>query len=370
MRPAAAGRDLPAAVHSRVAQLVEQPAVNRRVAGSSPASGALPAGTEVPLARYSGKLARRTQTTVDAEPVRLLLVEDNPRHVELLREAFGEAGVAYAGAAPFELAVAGTLAAALDRLKGGAVDVVLLDLTLPDAQGLDPILRIRERYPDVPLIALTALGDDRLPALAVQAGAQDYLMKGKLSGELLARAIRHAVELNRLQAALRSLSFLDGLTGLYNRRGFVTLAEPHLKLAQRVKGKFLVVSADVTGLAAINGAASHDEGDRVLRDVADILKKSFRDSDLLARLEGGAFMVLAADAATDKASVITDRIAQHVSAYNGMTLRPYTLTLGVGYTAFDSGRAAPIEDLMVQAVESRRGRPRKRRSSRRQRATE
>lgn len=322
------------------------------------------------MARYSGKLARRTQTTVDAEPVRLLLVEDNPRHVELLRQSFGEAGVAYAGAAPYELAVAGTLAAAIERLARRDVDVVLLDLTLPDGTGLDPILKIRERHPDLPLIALTALGDDRLPSQAVQAGAQDYLMKGKLSGELLARTIRHAVELNRLQAALRSLSFLDGLTGLYNRRGFVTLTEPHLKLAQRVKGRFLIVSADVKSLAAVNKAAGYEAGDRLLRDVAEILKKSFRDSDLLARLEGGAFMVLAADAATDKATVIVERINQHVAAYNGMTLRPYTLTLAVGFTPFDPRTSVPVEDLMARAVEARRGTPRRRRSSQQRRAAE
>jgi hypothetical protein len=81
-------------------------------------------------------------------------------------------------------------------------------------------------------------------------------------------------------------------------------------------------------------------------------------------------MVLAADAATDKAAVILDRIAQHVAAYNGMTLRPYTLTLAVGFTSFDPRATAPIEDLMARAVDARRGTPRRRRSSRQRRAVE
>ena len=302
--------------------------------------------------------------------MRILLVEDNPRHAQLLEAALGEAGVAYAGAPPYELVTTASVAQCLERLGAGPVSVVLLDLTLPDGSGLEALLRVRERFPDVPIIVLTALGDDRLPAQAVQAGAQDYLMKGRITGDLLARTIRHAVELNRLQMALRSLSFLDGLTGLYNRRGFVTLAEPHVKLAQRVKGKFLVVSVDVAGLAEINKVAGFEEGDRVLRDVAEVLRRSFRDSDVLARLDGGAYMVLAADAATEKASVLTDRIAHHAAQYNGRTLRPFTLVLNVGFTPFDPAAGAAIEDLMARAVEARRAQPRRRRSSRRVRVDE
>lgn len=306
------------------------------------------------MARFSGTLARRILGPLDSASARLLLVEDNPRHAQLFRVALGEVGVAVAGAPPFELYHAETLAAALERLAAGGIDLVLLDLTLPDGQGLDPLIELRARFPDEPVVVFTTAGDDLLPGQALQSGAQDYLAKGRITSELLARTIRHALEINRLQGALRSLSLLDGLTGLYNRQGFVTLAEPHLKLAQRAKGKFLVFSIDVVRLAAINQAVGLDQGDRVLRDIAEMLRTCFRDSDLLARLEGGTFAVLAADAGADTTALITGRIARHVAQYNSMTLRAYTLALTVGCAPADATEGAPIETLLQRAAGARR----------------
>jgi diguanylate cyclase (GGDEF)-like protein len=307
------------------------------------------------MRRSSAKLARRTLSGLDTEPIRILLAEDNLRHAQLLRETMGEAGAAFAGAAPYELAHVRTVAEALTLLAAGGQDLVLLDLSLPDGAALDGLLRIRELHPDIPVIALVGLNDERLAAQALHAGAQDYLTKGRVGGGLLARSIRYASQLNQMQRALRSLSFVDNLTGLYNRRGFVTLADPHVKRAQRARGHFLVMSADVQGLGAINAAAGYDEGDRLLRDVADILRRTFRDSDILARLEGGAFMAFAMDAPAEKAPIITARLQQHVSGYNAQTIRGYTLALNAGLSAFDPHRGGAIEDLMARAVEQRRG---------------
>jgi diguanylate cyclase (GGDEF)-like protein len=278
----------------------------------------------------------------------------------------GEAGAAFAGAAPYQLTHVRSVGEGLDRLAGGGFDLVLLDLSLPDGTGLEGLLRVRELHPDVPIIALAGLHDEGLAAQALQAGAQDYLTKGRMTGGLLARAVRYATQLNRMQTALRSLSFMDNLTSLYNRRGFVTLAEPHVRLAQRVKGRFLVVSVDVSGLARINGAASYDAGDTVLRDVAQLLRQTFRDSDILARLEGGAFMAFAVDASEEKAAIITERLQRQVAGYNQQTIRAYTLALNVGVAAYHHVTGGAIEDLMARAVEARRGaRPPARRSSRR-----
>jgi diguanylate cyclase (GGDEF)-like protein len=293
------------------------------------------------------------------------LAEDNPRHAQLLREAMGEAGAAFAGAAPYELTYARSIAEALEQLNAGTLDLVLLDLTLPDATGLEGLLRLRELFPDVPVIALIALNNDELAGQALQAGAQDYLTKGRVSGSLLARSIRYATQLNRMQMALRSLSFVDNLTSLYNRRGFMTLADPHVRLAQRVKGRFLIVSVDVAELGAINAASSYDEGDMVLRDVAELLRRTFRDSDILARLEGGSFMAFAVEADEEKAPIILGRLQQHVGVYNQQTIRAYTLVLNVGIAAFDPQSGGAIEDLMARAVETRRATRSARRVSRR-----
>lgn len=274
----------------------------------------------------------------------------------------GEAGVAFAAAAPYELSHAARLSQGLTRLGKGGVDVVLLDLSLPKTSGLEPLQRVRERDPDVPVVALTGLNEDNLAAQALGAGAQDYLTKGKFSASLLARSIRYAVHVRRLQLGMRSLSLDDGLTGLHNRRGFLSLTEPHVKLARRTKGRFLVISADVAGLRDINHVAGYDEGNRVLRETAVLLKGTFRDCDLVARIEGSAFAVLAADAGLDRRAIITARVAEQVKRYNGMTLRLYNLVVNLGFAAFDGSTAVSIEDLLRQAVADRlasSGRPRR-----------
>jgi diguanylate cyclase (GGDEF)-like protein len=312
---------------------------------------------EVSLTRISGRLARQTLADIGTEAVRILLIEDNMRHAQLMQEVMGEVTPATSGAQPYELTHVTGLAEGLESLGTREYDVVLLDLSLPEARGLDALMRIRERHEDVPVIALMARGEDELASQSLQAGAQDFLQKGKVDGELLARAVRSALQISNLQSALRSLSFIDGLTGLYNRRGFITLGDPYIKRAARQKGQFLIVSADVSGLKQINTLTTYDEGDNVLRAVAEILKKSFRDSDLLARLEGGNFAVMAVDANLDKAPIIATRVQYNVREWNNRTIRKYELKVNLGFTEFDPSGA--IEDLMARAIEARRERRRR-----------
>jgi PleD family two-component response regulator len=215
----------------------------------------------VTLSRVSGRHARQTLADIGTEAIRILLIEDNARHAQLLQETMGDVVPAVSGSQPYQLSHVTGLAEGLEQLNENEFDIVLLDMSLPEAPGLDALVRIRERHEDIPIIALTARGRTSSPQ-ALQAGAQDFLQKGKTSGELLARAIRSAVHISNLQAALRSLSFIDGLTGLYNKRGFVTLAEPYIKRAQRQKGQFLIVSVDVSGLKQINTVASYDRETR------------------------------------------------------------------------------------------------------------
>jgi signal transduction histidine kinase len=131
--------------------------------------------------------------TVDAA-VRILLVEDNPGDARLLRYTLQEAQ-----SLRFELSHADRLSDALDRVRAEPVDVVLLDLSLPDAHGMDTVARMLEAAPAVPIIVLTGLADETVAVHAVQAGAQDYLVKGTVEGATLGRAIRYAMERKRLE---------------------------------------------------------------------------------------------------------------------------------------------------------------------------
>jgi len=131
--------------------------------------------------------------------LKILVVEDNPGDVGLIREMLSETG-----AISFLVESATRLSEALTRLKGGDIDVVLLDLGLPDSSGLDTVIRLRAAAPDVPLIILTGNSDQETGVAAVREGAQDYLIKGQISGSVMVRSIRYALERKRVEAALKS----------------------------------------------------------------------------------------------------------------------------------------------------------------------
>ena len=127
-------------------------------------------------------------------PVRILLVEDNPGDARLLRETLRDAR-----SLDFRLVHAETLKQGVEAVTGEGCDVVLLDLSLPDAHGLETVERMLAAAPTLPIIVLTGLADETIAVHAVHAGAQDYLVKGTVEGGTLARAIRYAMERKRLE---------------------------------------------------------------------------------------------------------------------------------------------------------------------------
>ncbi len=121
----------------------------------------------------------------------MLLIEDNPADARLVREVLAEVP---AGSAPFDLHWAERLQSGFAILAEKSIDVVLLDLSLPESQGLPTLARLRSQVPDMPIIVLTGLKDERTALEALQMGAQDYVDKNQIQGNLLARSIRYAIE--------------------------------------------------------------------------------------------------------------------------------------------------------------------------------
>ncbi|HEX9243166.1 MAG TPA: PAS domain S-box protein, partial [Anaeromyxobacter sp.] len=136
----------------------------------------------------------------EADRLRILLVEDNPGDVELVR-------VALAGErADATLVHVERISEAIERARAGACDVVLLDLSLPDSGGLDGMRRLGAEHPELPVVVLTSLEDDRLASKAVAEGAQDYLVKGLIDGALLVKSIRYAIERHHYAESARQLA--------------------------------------------------------------------------------------------------------------------------------------------------------------------
>ncbi|MGB9004800.1 MAG: response regulator, partial [Candidatus Aminicenantales bacterium] len=132
------------------------------------------------------------------ERLQVLLVEDNPADVELIREMLPERGNV-----SVRLESVPRLSRAVSRLKRGNIDLALLDLGLPDSQGLQTFHKLRDAAPEIPIIVLTGNGDQDTAVAAVREGAQDYFIKGEVTSSLLARAAQYAVERRRIQEALR-----------------------------------------------------------------------------------------------------------------------------------------------------------------------
>jgi signal transduction histidine kinase len=125
-------------------------------------------------------------------PIEILLVEDNAGDVRLVQEMLSETG-----AVPFSLAIANSLAATLARLRAGGIDVLLLDLGLPDSHGVNTFTSVHAETPTLPIIVLTGVCDPSIALSVVQQGAQDFLVKGQVDGNLIWRTIRYAMERQR-----------------------------------------------------------------------------------------------------------------------------------------------------------------------------
>lgn len=169
---------------------------------------------------------------------------------------------------------------------------------------------------------------------------------------------RVTTELQKLHAYVRSQALHDDLTGLRNRRGFVSVGQHELALAARRSVGGVIVSVDVDNLKQINEENGHQAGDEILIDAADLLLGAFRDDDLIARVGGDEFCVLALGDADVIRTRATEHLPESVRLLNEMPGRPARMHLNVGLATFDPAAPATIEDLMTEAdLASYAGRP-------------
>jgi diguanylate cyclase (GGDEF)-like protein len=219
----------------------------------------------------------------------VLLIEDNPGDARLIKEMLEEEP-----AAPFRLNCVDRLSRGIELLSSQKIDLLLLDLSLPDSHGLETFVEVYAHSPKVPIIVLTGNDDDALALQAVKAGAQDYLFKRKLDRELLVRSMQYSIERKRYQEELEHQANYDALTGLPNRN----LLHDRLHqavFAQRDVHPIAVVFVDLDHFKFINDSLGHTQGDKLLAIVAERLHSILRDSDTVARLGGDEFVLILND---------------------------------------------------------------------------
>ena len=261
----------------------------------------------------------------------ILVVEDNPgdaRYVqELLLMGMTE---------EIEVACVDTLDAATAHLARNPVTCVLLDLSLPDAQGLEGLEALRSVAPQVPIVVLSGLEDEATALRAVQSGAQDYLTKGRVDERLVTRAVRYAVERKRAEVELLRLALHDTLTGLPNRALFLDRLEVALARARRVDAGVAVLFVDIDRFKVVNDSLGHQAGDRLLTLVAARLSEQVEPGDTVARFGGDEFALLCTGIRAEPDAVrVAQRVAQAVSAPFTLDETEVFLTTSVGIAMSD-----------------------------------
>jgi diguanylate cyclase (GGDEF)-like protein len=453
---------------------------------------------------------------MDKKHIKVLLIEDSPGDARLIKEMLMEAD-----ASRFELEHVDKLSTGLKRLGKEGFDVLLLDLGLPDSNGIQTLEKVLTQATELPVIVLTGLADEKVGIKAVQGGAQDYLAKGPVDSNLLIRSIRYAIERKKMEKALswelgvnsaiadissallseqsflidditylvldhsrrltrsrfgfvgyidpnsgymisptmtrdiwdkcqvkdksivfkklsglwgwvldnrqplltntpsedprscgippghlpirrflsapaliggrlvglialansdrnymerdlnlitrmasfyavalhrkrieeelRTLSLRDELTGLYNRRGFFTLAQQQWKLAKRSKRGLLLIIADLDGLKKINDTFGHKGGDRALRDTANILEETYRESDVIGRIGGDEFAIVMLEDSKADTGILSSRLQDSLDVFNKKPDLLCELGISIGVARYDPESPCSIDELMSKA---------------------
>ncbi len=236
---------------------------------------------------------------------------------------------------------------ALDKIIETQYDALITDIVMPEMDGIALTKEVSKRFQSLPILVITGQPGDFSAEAAIALGAREFIYKPFSLSEFLTRFDKMMRD-HRGEEALLALSLMDEITGLYNRRRFFILAEQYIKLSLRTMKRLLLLFIDMDNLKLINDRYGHSEGDQALIDLANILKGTFRESDVIARIGGDEFVVLS-ESTDGNGEIVMSRLNENIRDYNARGSRPYTLSISVGATQFDPGDPISIDELLSKA---------------------
>jgi len=269
----------------------------------------------------------------------ILIVDDDVSLLGIFKTALLAEGYRCETAATVELA--------LELINKTPFDVMITDIKMPGLTGFELTEKAKKIRPDMPVIIMTAYIEEFSYDNAIEAGASDFIKKPFTMKELLAR-IQHV----KLQEKIRAMSVTDELTGLYNRRGFFTLAERELKIANRHKIKMFLIYVDLDNLKEINDTFGHLKGDMVLIEMAKILRGTFRQSDIIARIGGDEFSAVLIGTTEAYAETIISRLRKNIDILNEKINQGYKFSISTGIACYDPESPSSIVELLNHADKS------------------
>lgn len=347
----------------------------------------------------------KTPYMIEPSTIEILVVEDSPTQALELQFALENRG--------FIVDTASNGRAAVEKLSRHIPTIVISDIVMPEMDGYELCRHMKnsEILRDIPVILLTALSDPKEIIRGLESGADNFITKPFREDMLVARiqyilvnkALRKnsssqdgieiffAGQVHRLQAGsaqvfdllfssyeaalnhfrelqevneqlrtayeqietqaakLKELSLVDELTGLNNRRGFLTLAEHQLKIAERANSIIMLLYMDLDNFKHINDTLGHAEGDKVLVAAAEIFRATFRQSDILGRLGGDEFVVLITDENDTSEEFLKARLESRLHEFNSEMGRSYRLSISIGISVRTPNAPCSLKELMDQA---------------------
>jgi diguanylate cyclase (GGDEF)-like protein len=275
----------------------------------------------------------------------ILHVEDNLGDAHHVQSLMSQQEYSY----KYDMTQVATLKAAVDKLKEHPeYNTILLDVNLPDGNGIEHIQMFQELAPNIPIIILTQTKDDEMSRKALNAGAQEYMVKEHSNSYILQQVIQSSIFRKQIEIDLAKRAYYDDLTGLPNRPFFEESAKKMIQQSQRAGRKEALMFIDLNKFKEINDTYGHAAGNTVLKEVANRLKKALRNSDIVARYAGDEFVVYV-DGGGESinpllchhiAEKIVEEIEKPIALESGIALK---VSLSIGIAIFpDAGKTLDI----------------------------
>lgn len=241
------------------------------------------------------------------------------------------------------------LSESLEALRNNVFEVVLLDLNLPDSEGLDTLARVREVSPEIAVVVVTATESEETGMRAVKMGAQDFLVKGAFNEMTLQRTLLYSIERHRMQRTIQKLAIMDELTGLYNRRGFNSLQSDVLGEGLETDMRGYACFFDLDRFKNINDEFGHQAGDEALVEFAAALRSVFRQETLLARMGGDEFVALGVQHHPGQVDQTIEALEDLLAERNKSEDAGFALETSCGVICFGREKKFTIEELLESA---------------------
>lgn len=238
----------------------------------------------------------------------ILIVDDDPEDCEIVSNM-----LLSAEHPTFEIETAQTIQQGIERLADGGIDVVMLDMNLPDSQDSEGFSALHAMYPQTPIVVVTGHSDREIGMESVKQGAEDYLQKGSFDDDLLIRTLTYACERNDLKRGIEKATITDSLTGLLNRQGFKKILSHQISWARRGM-ETVALLLNIDNFKKINRSLGQSAGDVILREIGDRLKRTLRTTDYIARISGDEFLILLPKTRLAETVLVGEKLRQAVSA--------------------------------------------------------